>query len=44
MQRVCSIFSQILGLIPKVMFDQAVRKHEAEKHAKGLTSWTQSSR
>ena len=41
MQRVCSIFSQILGLIPKVMFDQAVRKHKAEKHAKGLTSWTQ---
>jgi diacylglycerol kinase len=41
MQRVCSIFSQILGLIPRAMFDQAVRKHEAEKHAKGLTSWSQ---
>lgn len=41
MQRVCSIFSQILGLIPRAMFDQAVREHEAEKHAKGLTSWSQ---
>ena len=41
MLRVCSIFSQILGLIPKVMFDAAVRKHEAEKHAKGMTSWAQ---
>jgi diacylglycerol kinase len=41
MQRVCSIFSQILGLIPRAMFDQAVRQHEAEKHAKGLTSWSQ---
>lgn len=41
MQRVCSIFSQILGLVPRSMFDRAVRKHEAEKHAKGLTSWSQ---
>ena len=41
MQRVCSIFSQILGFIPRTMFDQAVRKHGAEKHAKGMTSWSQ---
>ena len=41
MLRVCSIFSQILGLVPRVMFDKAVRKHEAERHAKGLTSWSQ---
>ena len=41
MQRVCSIFRQILGFIPRTMFDQAVRKHEAEKHAKGMTSWSQ---
>jgi diacylglycerol kinase len=41
MERVCSIFSQILKLIPRVEFDRAVRKHEAEKHAKGLSSWSQ---
>jgi len=41
MERVCSIFSQILRLVPRVEFDRAVRKHEAEKHAKGLTSWSQ---
>ena len=41
MLRVCSIFSQILGLIPRVMFDKAVRKHEAEKHAKGMTCLSQ---
>lgn len=41
MERVCSIFSQILKLIPRGEFDRAVRKHEAEKHAKGLTSWSQ---
>lgn len=41
MERVCSIFSQILKLIPRAEFDRAVRKHEAEKHAKGLSSWSQ---
>jgi len=41
MERVCSIFSQILKWIPRTEFDRAVRKHEAEKHAKGLTSWSQ---
>ena len=41
MIRVCSIFSQIMGLIPRVMFDKAVRKHEAEKHAKGMTCLSQ---
>ena len=41
MLRVCSIFSQILGLIPRGMFDKAVRKHEAEKHAKGMTCLSQ---
>ena len=41
MQRVCSIFSQIMGLIPKSMFDKAVRTHQAEKHAKGLSSLSQ---
>lgn len=41
MLRVCSIFSQILGLIPRGMFDKSVRKHEAEKHAKGMTCLSQ---
>ena len=41
MQRVCSIFSQIMGLIPRSMFDKAVRTHKAEKHAKGLSSLSQ---
>ena len=41
MLRVCSMFSQILGLIPRPMFDKAVRQHQAEKHAKGLSSLSQ---
>jgi uncharacterized protein DUF4372 len=41
MERVCSIFSQILKLIPRSSFQAAVEKHQVEKHAKGLTSWTQ---
>ena len=41
MERVCSIFSQILKLIPRSSFEAAVQKHQAEKHAKGLASWTQ---
>jgi|SRR5580704_3587250 hypothetical protein len=41
MERVCSIFSQILKLIPRSSFQAAVEKHQVEKHTKGLTSWTQ---
>ena len=41
MSLVCSIFAQIVGFIPRGMFEQAVRKHEAEKHAKGVSSWSQ---
>lgn len=41
MERVCSIFSQILKLVPRSMFEAAVAKHETEKHAKGLTCWSQ---
>jgi diacylglycerol kinase len=41
MGRVCSIFSQILRFIPRTVFESAVRKHETEKHAKGMTSWSQ---
>src|ERR1700680_2165957 len=41
MTRVCSIFSQILQLIPRLEFESAVRKHGAERHARGFTSWGQ---
>jgi hypothetical protein len=38
---VCSIFSQILQLISRTGFDTAVRKHKAERHARGFSSWGQ---
>jgi len=41
LNRVCSIFSQILSLIPRAMFDEAVRKHQAERHARGFSSRAQ---
>lgn len=41
MSRVCSIFSQILQLIPRAQFETRVREHQAERHARGFNSWTQ---
>ena len=41
MKRVCSIFSQILQLVPRDSFEGAVRKHQAERHARGFSSWGQ---
>ena len=41
MSTVSSIFSQILKLIPRAGFDAAVRKHNAERNAKGFTCWGQ---
>ena len=41
MKRVCSIFSQILQLIPRDRFEEAVRAHQAERHARGFSSWGQ---
>ena len=41
MERVCSIFSQIVRLIPRGVFQEAVARHEGEKHAKGMTCWSQ---
>jgi len=38
---VCSIFSQVLKLIPRASFDAAVHKHAAERNAKGFTCWGQ---
>ena len=41
MNRVSSIFSQILQLIPRPQFEAKVREHKAEHHARGFSSWTQ---
>ena len=41
MSTVCSIFSQVLKLIPRAIFDGAVREHKAERNAKGFTCWGQ---
>ena len=41
MSKVCSIFSQILQLISRTGFDVAVRQHQAERHARGFSSWGQ---
>ena len=41
MNRVCSIFSQILQLFSRLEFEGAVRKHKAERHARGFTCWGQ---
>ena len=41
MNRVCSIFSQILQLSSRLEFELAVRKHKAERHARGFTCWGQ---
>lgn len=41
MSTVCSIFSQMLQLISRSGFDTAVRRHKAERHARGFSSWGQ---
>jgi transposase len=41
MNRVCSIFAQILQLFPRAEFEGAVQKHGAQRHARGFTSWGQ---
>ena len=41
MKRFCSIFSQLLQLFPRLEFEQAVKKHQADRGAKGFTSWGQ---
>jgi len=41
MKRFCSIFSQLLQLFPRLEFEQAVKRHQAERGAKGFTSWGQ---
>jgi hypothetical protein len=41
MTRVCSIFSQILQFFPRHEFQAAVQTHQAERHARGFSCWTQ---
>ena len=41
MNRVCGIFSQVLRLIPRTVFQKAVSEHKAERHARGFTCWGQ---
>jgi hypothetical protein len=41
MERVSSIFSQILKFFPRSLFDSAVAHHHGDKHAKGMTCWGQ---
>lgn len=42
MDQVCSTFSQLLQLFPRLEFEAAVRKHQAERHACGFACWTHS--
>lgn len=41
MAKVASLFSQVLSLIDRNIFNEAVIKFEAEKNAKGFSSWDQ---
>lgn len=38
---VCSIFSQLLAVFPRLEFQQAVKQHRAERHARGFSCWSQ---
>jgi len=39
--KVCSMFSQILQLFPRIEFEKLVKETAAERHAKGFSSWGQ---
>lgn len=39
MNRVSSIFSQMLKLVPPAMFQNAVDAHRGERHSRGFRSW-----
>ena len=41
MKASCSMFSQVLKLVPRIEFQQIVRETGAEYRAKGLSSWSQ---
>jgi hypothetical protein len=41
MRAFSSVFSQILNLFSRAEFERQVSKYKAERHARGLSSWTQ---
>ncbi len=41
MVRTASVFSQVLGLIDRQVFERLVREHQTEYAAKGFSSWDQ---
>ena len=41
MTQVCSVFAQLLQLFSRGQFERAVKQHQAERNAKGFTSWGQ---
>lgn len=40
-ERFCSVFQQILKLVPRGEFEQLVEEHGSDRGAKGLSSWSQ---
>lgn len=40
MSTVCSIFSQLLQLFPRIEFERLVRETRAERHARGVACWS----
>jgi hypothetical protein len=41
MLQVCSVYSQLLQLFSRGQFARAVKHHQAERNAKGFSSWEQ---
>jgi Domain of unknown function (DUF4372) len=41
MLQVCSVYSQLLQLFSRGEFARAVKHHQAERNAKGFSSWEQ---
>ena len=41
MQRFCSVFHQILKLIPRTEFQQLADQHGSDRRSKGFSSWSQ---
>lgn len=34
-----TLLSQVVSLLPRHLFDRVVKKHQSDKHTKGITSW-----
>jgi len=41
MERVSSIFGQIVRFFPRAVFEAVVKEFQADKHSKGMSSWSQ---